>query len=212
MKWLPKASYTAPIKKAYDPHVVYATAVFDLSKLKNREEFDPKVGPKDGYILGVRPACGVSRASGFMSRIEDDKLLVTANMWNGDEGLPKDLAAFPGYFAQMPHWPEHIRLLQELVDTQPETPVWKVKPPPCHRVEWLDVGVPDNFIPIGDTMQKLNAQYGQGCSQASLCVTTLNKLLFSQRGHVEAGFGKRYIKRVFGRITYLCARRLAVCF
>lgn len=52
-KWLSKAGFTSPNKITYDPGVYYASTVFDLKKLPNRQYVDPDGDKKTGYSTSL---------------------------------------------------------------------------------------------------------------------------------------------------------------
>ncbi|KZO89795.1 hypothetical protein CALVIDRAFT_568263 [Calocera viscosa TUFC12733] len=200
-KWLSKNGFTPPVKKAYQPGVVYASAIFDMKKAWT---INIDVIPTVGYLWGVRPAAGAARESGYVTRIEDNQILICAATWGGDEGLPRNVPELPDYFDRLPGWPEHRQLIRLLCETFSDTPLLIARPSPCHQIQWSSAVMPPNFAPIGDAVQKLNAQYGQGCCQSAMCVTTLDACVRREKGTaVSNDFSARYIKLLMGRITYL---------
>lgn len=85
-----------------------------------------------------------------------------------------------------------------LVKLQPDAHATVVKLPPSSRVHFDRArGLPCNFVAVGDSVYRLNPVYGQGITQTSVMISTLDGLLRRERKKLRLAVDIRFSKRYF---------------
>ncbi|PBL00011.1 hypothetical protein ARMGADRAFT_959754 [Armillaria gallica] len=167
---------------AYDQKIHYSTLHFHVPK---------EVGNRLPGLLTDYDDCGpiyncttdytVDHRSTYAQRVEGNIVQVCCGAW-GDVDLPQTLDEVKHYVRAMvtkrliPDW--FFSCLDILDEVQDSMTCTASRPPPTTHVRFEKaVNLPSNWVAIGDSVMKVNAVFGQGCTKALLGAVCLNTML-----------------------------------
>ncbi|KAG8971214.1 hypothetical protein FRC05_011408 [Tulasnella sp. 425] len=212
-KWIDSLGYQSPRRDYYDPYGAYTTAVVQLTPEAIAKIPWPKPYNEVGWILAVPCEVGFETRSNYITRWDGDRISFLQSTFNDAEQTPKTKAEVYAWARSLPMEPWQETLLDIMEEDIEDMEIYRCRLGQFYHLRYdLSKRLPQNFVPIGDAVMKLNPVYGQGGTKACMDVCSLDGVLRrSRRGNqptqpvpknITSAFLKKHAPRAIGIMDF----------